>query len=176
MLRQSLANLVEAGFLAARTQIESENLHDLVGPLPIADLRQVLAKLPDVLLMFDQLVAQELFEMSTNALQPRNPIDDIARQMEAIQVVQYRHIKRRSGRSLFLVAANVEIVVIRSPIGEAVDQPRVPVIGEDDRLIGCKHRVELRVGQTVRMLARRLKGHQVYHIHDANLNVREMLS
>ena len=40
-----------------------------------------------------------------------------------------------------------------APVGEAVDQPGVAVVGEDHRLVGREHRVEVGVGQPVRVLA-----------------------
>ena len=83
----------------------------------------------------------------------RQAIDRVHHQVEAVHVVEDRHVERRRDRPLFLVAADVQVVVIRSPIGEAMDQPRIAVVGEDDRLVLGEERVEVVVGQAVRMLA-----------------------
>jgi hypothetical protein len=40
--------------------------------------------------------------------------------------------------ALLFVAADVDVVVVGAAIGEAVDQPRVGVEGEDDRLVRVK--------------------------------------
>jgi hypothetical protein len=48
----------------------------------------------------------------------------------------------------------VEVLVAVSPVRQPVDQPRVGVEGEDDRLVRGEQRIEVLVGKTVRMLAR----------------------
>ena len=74
-------------------------------------------------------------------------------EVEAVEVVEHDHVERRRGRALLLVAAHVEVVVVRAPVGEPVDQPRVAVIGEDDRPVGREQRVEL-ASRTARADAR----------------------
>ena len=66
-----------------------------------------------------------------------------------------RHVERRGRGALLLVAAHVEVVVVGAPVGQPVDQPRVAVVGEDHRLVAGEQRVEVGVGQPVRVLARR---------------------
>jgi len=88
----------------------------------------------NVLFVFDKLVAQELFEVRAEALQAGNAVDDVAGEMEAIQIVEYGHIERSGGGSLFLVTADVEIVVIGAAIGEAVNERGITVVGKDDGL------------------------------------------
>ena len=85
--------------------------------------------------------------------QPGRAIEHGLDQVKAIEVVQHRHVERRGGRALLLVAAHVQVVVVVAAIGEAMDQPGIAVEGEDDRLVGGEERVELRVAQAVRMLA-----------------------
>ena len=50
------------------------------------------------------------------------------------------------------VTADVQVAVIRAPIGQPVNQPWIAVEGEDNRPIGREHRVELVVGEAVGML------------------------
>ena len=64
-------------------------------------------------------------------------------QVEAVEVVEHDHVERRGGGALLLVAAHVQVVVVGAPVGEPVDQPRVAVVGEDDRPVGGEERVEL---------------------------------
>src|SRR5580765_1265638 len=65
--RKRANNFVERTFLATGAGIEDENFHgavegQLVGPFPVANFRQVVAMLADVLFVLDELVAEELFE------------------------------------------------------------------------------------------------------------------
>ena len=62
-------------------------------------------------------------------------VDHVHHEMEAVQVVEHHHVERRGGGALLLVAAHVEVVVVGAPVGEAVDQPGVAVVGEDDRAV-----------------------------------------
>ncbi len=105
----------------------------------------------NVLFVLDELVTQELFEMRADALQSRDAADHVARQVKAIQIIKDGHIERCRCCSLFLVSTDVEIVMIRAPIGQTMNQPRIAVVGEDDRLVGREDRVELPVGEAVGM-------------------------
>jgi len=50
-----------------------------------------------------------------------------------------------------LVSARVHVAMIGAAVGQPVDQPRVAVETEDDRLVGDIQRVEIPVRQSVRM-------------------------
>ena len=76
------------------------------------------------------------FRIAGHALQARHAIDHVARQVEAVQVVQHGHVERRGGGAFFFVSAHVQIVVIGAPIGQAMNQPGIAVKGEDDGLVG----------------------------------------
>jgi hypothetical protein len=56
-----------------------------------------------------------------------------------------------------------------------MDEPGVAVKGEDDGLVGREKSVEIAIGKTVRVLARRLQSHQVYDIDDADLQFGGMM-
>src|SRR5271154_1694181 len=60
---------------------------DRVWPLPILDVRHVVAIRVDILFVLEQLVAQMLLKMSADALQTWNAIDRVARQMKAVELV-----------------------------------------------------------------------------------------
>jgi len=51
--------------------------------------------------------------------------------MKTIQIVQHRHVEGRGDGALFLVTADVEVVVV----GAAIDQPVDRWIGKDDWLV-----------------------------------------
>ena len=90
------------------------------------------------------------------ATHPRlwEPIDGVNRQVETIHVVEHGHVERRRDRALLLVAANVKILVVRSPIREPVNERRITVIREDNRLVRGEQRIEVGLRQAVGMLAR----------------------
>ena len=77
------------------------------------------------------------------AARPGHAVDHVHDEVEAVEVVEHDHVERRRRRPLLLVAAHVQVRVVRAPVGEAVDQPRVAVVGEDDRPVGREERVEL---------------------------------
>ncbi len=68
------------------------------------------------------------------------------------RLVHHRHIERRRDRPLFLVAADMDVVVIGAPIGQPVNQPRIGMEGEDHRLFLREKPVEISIAQPVRML------------------------
>ena len=94
--------------------------------------------LVDVLLVLDQFVAQELFEMAAHSLQLGNTIDDVPSEVETVEVIQYGHIKRSSRSAFFFVAADVQVFVIMSTVRQSVNQLGIAVVGEDDWLIHGK--------------------------------------
>src|SRR5438128_11234404 len=96
--------------------------------------------------------------------------------MKAVEIVQHDHIERRGGRSILLVAAHMQLVVIGPAIGETVDQPRITVEGEDDWLVPGEEPIEVGVGKTVWMLARWLQSHQIHDVDDADLEIRKVLA
>ena len=126
--------------------------------------------------MVDQLVADRLLGVGGALAKLRHAVDDVADQMEAVEVVDHAHVERRGRRSLFLVAAHMNVVVAGPPIGQAVDEPRIAVKGEDDRLVDGEERVEVAIGEPVRMLARRLQRHQIDDVDDAYLELGRVLA
>ena len=79
-------------------------------------------------------ILHHLADVSGAIREARHTVDDVDHEMEAVEVIEHDHVERRGGRPLFLVAADMQVVVIRAPIGEPMDQPGVAVVGEHDRL------------------------------------------
>ena len=126
------------------TLVRDENDQPNSGrPFPIAYLRQIIAVLPDVMLVLDQVVAHLPFGMCANTLKHGDALDDIHHQMKTVEVVQYNHVEWCRRRSFFLVTAHVYVVMIGSPVSETMNQPWVTVKGEDDRLVSRKERIEI---------------------------------
>src|SRR5437660_713401 len=171
---ERIPNFVETALLAAGAGVENKHVHS-VRPSPVPDFRQIVSAFANVLIMLNQFVAQQLFEVASDALQPWNTVHYIPSQVEAIKIVQDRHVERRCRRALLFVAPHMEIVMIVPAISEAVNQPGIAVIGKDDRLIHREHGVEIKIRETVRMLGRGLNGHQIDNIYHANPDVGKML-
>ena len=70
-----------------------------------------------------------LFEIGRSSAELRQAIERVTGgEVEAIEIVQHGHVERGGDRAFFLVAAHVQIPVVRAPIGQPVNQPRIAVI------------------------------------------------
>src|SRR6266516_2562061 len=105
----------------------------LARPGPVEDFGRVLTVVARVLSAAKSHVGHELAHVRGPGTQRRNAVDHVHHQVIAVEVVQHDHVEWRGRGSLFLVAADMEVVVVRPPVAEAVDQPRIAVVGEDHR-------------------------------------------
>ena len=121
-------------------------------PLPIADFRHVLAVFGDVSLVFDKLVADGLFYKGSAGTKLWNTVNSIGNEMEPVKAIHHHLIEGRAGGAFFLVAMHMKIPMIGATIGEPVNQRRIAVIGEDDRLIYCEELIEFSIAQTMRVV------------------------
>jgi hypothetical protein len=87
-------------------------------------------------------------------MQFRHPVGHVHDQMKAVEVVEHHHVERRGRGALLLVAAHMQVGVVGAAVGQAVDQPGIAVVGEQDRLVGGEQRVEIPLRQAVRMFFR----------------------
>jgi hypothetical protein len=60
------------------------------------------------------------------------------------------------------------------PVGQPVNEPRVSMEGEDDRLVRGEQRIKFVVGKAVWMIARGLQCHKVHDVDDANFQLRRI--
>ena len=81
--------------------------------------------------------------MRAHPVQLGHAIDDVSREMKPVKVIHYGHVKWSRGGALFLVPADVQIIVTGAAISEPVNQPGITVIGEDDRFLGAEHRIKI---------------------------------
>src|SRR3954454_18044201 len=107
-----------------------------VRPDPVADLGEVLAvgAGPDV--VAGPLVDHPLAQQRRAGTETGHAVEHVDHQPEPVHVVDDQHVERRRGGAFLLVAADVDVVVVAPAVGEAVDQPRVAVVGEEHRLVG----------------------------------------
>ena len=66
--------------------------------------------------------------------------------------------------------------MVRAAVGQPVDQPRVSMEGEDDRLVLGEELVEIHVAQPVRVLGLRLQLHEVDDIDHSDFQLGQMLA
>jgi hypothetical protein len=85
--------------------------------------------------VIDQYVADCLLGRRRPCGRAGDAIDYVVDQMEPVEVIQHAHVEGGGGRSRFLVTAHMDVVVTVPPIGEAVNEPRIDMEGEDDRLV-----------------------------------------
>ena len=124
-----------------------------IRPFPIKYFGHVVTVLADIPLMRSEFVAHCLCRLCSRRAQLRHTIDYVHDKVESVDIVQHGHVERRCGRPLFLVSAYMKVAVARPAVRKAVNQPRVSVKREDDRLVLREERIEVPVGQTVRVLA-----------------------
>ena len=109
--------------------------------------------------------------MAADLLQPRHAIHYIHSQAEAVNVVVDGEFQRRIDVALLLVSAHMNVVVIRAPISQPMNELRISVEIEDDRLVDREKGIEIAVGQSMRMLAGRLQFEEIDHVDEANLKI-----
>src|SRR5262245_40656811 len=93
-----------------------------LSPCPACDLRHVVTVHGDVLPVLDELVVNGLLGIGGPCAKFRDPVDHVAHQMEAVELVEHAHVERRAGGTLLLVAAHVEVGVTVATLGRAVDE------------------------------------------------------
>src|SRR5947208_6070462 len=118
-----------------------------VRPLPVADLWQIIPVLDDVLLMFNEFIADRLLHISSDVCKFRDAVDDISYQVEAVQIVPDDHVERSRRCALFFVPSNVKIRMVSSPISETMNEPRIAVERKDDRFVEREERIEFLIRQ-----------------------------
>ena len=112
------------------------------GPVPVADFRHVFAVFADPGLVAGDGLAVALAGFVHPVAQARDAADGVEGELVAVHVVEHHHVEGGGGGAFFLVAAHVQVGVVVAAVGEAVDQPRVAVIGEDDGFVAGEQRIE----------------------------------
>ena len=97
----------------------------------------------DVGLVVNQLVFELLLQVDALVSGLREAVDGVHHEMEAVQFVHHRHVEGRGDGAFFLVAADVDVVVVGAAVCQPMDQPWVSMEGEDDRLILGEDLVEI---------------------------------
>ena len=129
----------------------------------------------DVLPVLDELVAHLLHGVGAAVAELGQALDDVDDEVEAVELVEHAHVKRRRDRALLDVAAD-EHVLVAAGVRQLVDELRVAVEGEDDGLVLREDEVVVLVREAVRVVGMRLQLHEVDHVHDAHAHLRQLLA
>ena len=115
----------------------------------------------------------QLLDVRGGGLQAGHAVDHVDGEVEAVDLIEDRELERRVDVALLLVAAHVDVVVVVAAIGELVDERGVAVEVEDDRLVEGEERVEVAIGEAVRMLGVGHEAEEIDDVDEANLEVGE---
>ena len=83
--------------------------------------------------------------MSPDNLELGNPVDDIHRQVEPIDLVPHGELERGINIAMFLIAAYVKVLVVGAAVSELVNQPGVAMKVKNDRLVYGEQAVKVPV-------------------------------
>src|SRR5215203_2691262 len=108
------------------------------APLPIANFRHVLAVLSDIFFVLNEFFAKRLLGIGAARPQIGDTVNDIAGEMETVEIIENDHVERRSRGAFFFVASYMQVRMVGAPVSKPMNQPRVTMISENDRLVGGK--------------------------------------
>ena len=114
--------------------------------------------------------------MRRRRLQPRHTINHIDRQIEPVNLIQDRQLQRSIDVPLLLVPAHMNVVMVRPPVRELVDQRSICMEIEDHRLILREQAIELPRREPMRMFLLRHQPKHIHHIHKPDLYIRQVLA
>ena len=101
--------------------------------------------------MLHQLIAHLLVEVRAAVAKLRQAQQNVLDEVEAVDIILHAHIERR-GDGAFLLVAMDRQVAVGTLVGQLMDQGRVTMECEDDRLILGEQSIVISVRQAMRML------------------------
>src|SRR5271155_5854709 len=124
-----------------------------IGPLPGCDVGPVYAEPISMLFACDPLIDQFIAEAARARAHAGDAVDSVYGEGEAVGLVADGQLERRVDVALFLVAAHVDVVLARPPVGKSVDQAGGSVEGKDHRLLRSEDGLEIAVRHAVRVFS-----------------------
>ena len=100
--------------------------------------------------MLHQLIAHLLVEIRAAVAKLRQAQQNVLDEVEAVDIILHAHIERRGDGALLPVAANVQVAVMTA-VGQLMNERRVAVEGEDDRLILGEQSIVISVRQAMKI-------------------------
>jgi hypothetical protein len=116
-----------------------------MGITPVRDFRFIDAMLVGILTTIDLLIAKGFLRMSADIMEFWNAVNHIDRKAKAINLIINGKFQGRIDIALFFVAAHMQISVIGATIGETVNQPRIAVEIENNRLVSGEERIKIAI-------------------------------
>ena len=89
--------------------------------------------------------------MRADPLQFWDAVNRVDRETEPVRLVVDCQLHRRVDVAFLLVTAHMQVAVVCAAIGETVNQPGIAMEVKDDRLVGRKERIEIRIRQAMWM-------------------------
>ncbi len=147
----------------------------LKRPLPVTEFRFIDAMLVGIIAVLDNLILQPLLDMGSGNPKLGNPVDDIDRQIKAIDLIPDGQLKGGIDIAFFLVTAHVQVFMVGAAISEFVNQPGVAVEIENDRSVGGKQTVKIPVGEAVKVFRLRFHFKKINDINETDFKTGEVL-
>src|SRR5215813_1202579 len=144
-----------------------------IRPSPAGNIRFICAVLVGIVPAPDLLVVKLFHCPAADFQELGHSPDRIHGQAEAINLVLNGQFQRSVDVALFLVTADVQVLMVRATVGQAMDEPGISVEIENDRLIHGEERIKIAIGQAVGMFAAGLQLEKINHIHVADLEIRK---
>src|SRR5579863_2625088 len=123
-------------------------------PCPFIEFWHIHAMFVSVVLALDLHIAQHFFGMSARHFQPGHSVDNVDGQAKTIDLVLNSQIERRVDVPFFFVTTYMQVLVVGTSVGQAMDQPGITVEVENDRLVLSEQTVEVPVRESVGVLRR----------------------
>lgn len=124
--------------------------------------------------MSPECIEKVLPDLPGRRAERRGAIDGVDCEVESIELVLHRHIERRCRGAFLVVPVDVKIIVIVTFVRQAMNERRIAVECENDRLVSREDRIEICIGEAVWMRRLRLQRHEIDHVDDADFQMRHV--
>src|SRR5262245_1636690 len=118
------------------------------------------------------LVKQGLASIGAGDAETRHPVNGINGQAEAVGLITDREFQGSVDVSLFFVAPHVKVVLARSTVDQAMDEPRVGMEVKNHWFIRRENGLKLTVRQAVGVLGAGNQFEEIHDVDEADLHVR----
>src|SRR5215469_17504450 len=105
-----------------------------------------------------------------------HPVNNVHRKAEAVDIIINRQLQWGIDAAFLLVAAHVDVFVVPPPISQTMNQLRVAVEIEDDRLVHGKQRIKIAVSKAVGMLSIGLELKKIDKVDEPDFEIWKFLA
>lgn len=147
----------------------------VIRPRPVLQERWVNAILKRLIPGLELCIPQTFPGRRTLVRKSRNPIDGVDRQTESVGLVPDRQFQGGINVAFFFVSSHVQILVSRSLVRQAVDEPWVRVEIEYYGSVVCEQGDPFGIAEAVRVVDVGDELEEIDDVHAANFQVGEVL-